>query len=1175
MVESVVLPTISNRYRLLNQIGQGGMGAVYRAVDRLSGQPVALKRVTMPGEQLQFGSRVSSGATADFRLALAQEFRTLASMRHPHIISVLDYGFDEDRQPYFTMELLEQPQTLVAYGQGKQPERQLELLTQMLQALLYLHRRSVIHRDLKPDNVMVVADAVKVLDFGLAVAREHLGETNETVGTLAYMAPEVLQGAPASEAADLYAVGVIAYELFSGTHPFATDSTGQLVQSILYNAPDTSTLDIHDDLRGIIQKLLAKTPAERYADVSELLDAFAAVTGQNANYESATIRESFLQAAQFVGRENELTILTAALDGISGVMSASPRGATWLIGGESGVGKSRLLDELRTQALVRGVLVLRGQAASDGRLTFQLWREAVRWLCLQTTLTDLEASVLKPIVPDIATLIGRDVADAPVLEAQATHDRMLTVIETVVKRQKQPVMLILEDLHWSADEDLSVLNRLTRAAHDIPLLLIGSYRDDERPDLPTLVSGAQTVKLNRLDTTTIAELSSSMLGEAGREPKIVELLQRETEGNIFFLVEVVRALAESAGRLDRVGAMKLPSKVFAGGMQVAVQRRLSRIPPAAYPLLQAAAVFGRELDLNILRALDAQLNLDEWLTLCSAAAVLDVQDERWRFAHDKLREGLLLNLPDDLRPVLHRQVAEAVETIYPHKTEYAVKLAYHWANAGDLDKERHYSALAGERARHDGRFTEATTLLERALELSISNPVMEQVQLKLSLGEAYSGLGKYTLALAQLESALVLLKHPVPATRLGLRAATLKELAVQVAHRLGIQPRPRAAVQQHIAMLALIYNLLGQLYYFHNQTESLAYVALRMLNLLEPFGSSPNLARAYVDMCMGMATTNRPNYRLADVYARLAEQTARDSGDLAVLAWVMETAGVYKAGRAQWAEAYRRLDEAVRIAREVAEYRILLESSGVIAFIAFDFNQSLKLALDAGSLARQQNSLSLENSFKSNLAFVYYALDQLDQAIVAAESALSTINDIITTPERILAYGVASLIYWRAGDLERARHYADTTLMYVSKGVSLQFYILDGYTGMLLTYVRLFEASRDSSLLPSLQSAVKAFAQFARLFPVALPRALLSEGLYNFLTGDLNIAYRLCEKSIQTAHQLEMPYDEGLAHLETALHLHPTDPRRVNHLHQAVPLLESINAVYDLKRVQAALEASH
>src|SRR5262249_1280627 len=140
-----------------------------------------------------------------------------------------------------------------------------------------------------------------------------------------------------------------------------------------------------------------------------------------------------------------------------------------------------------------------------------------------------------------------------------------------------------------------------------------------------------------------------MLGDAGRHEQIVSLLQRETEGNVFFIVEIVRALAEEAGQLDNVGRMTLPRTIFAQGIKTVVQRRLARVPASARPLLEVAAVAGRELDLQVLKLVgaasletsDSTSQIESWLNACADATVLEVQDNRWRFTHDKLREGLL------------------------------------------------------------------------------------------------------------------------------------------------------------------------------------------------------------------------------------------------------------------------------------------------------------------------------------------------------------------------------------------------------------------------------------------------------------------------------------------------------------------------------------------------------
>ena len=252
VADNTVLPTINNRYRLIEPLGEGGMGAVYRAFDRLTGQTVALKRVLTSPENIRFESQsLASGDSTGLMLALALEFKTLASLRHPHIITVLDYGFDEDRQPFFTMSLLDEAKSLVKGGVGKSVVARVDLLIQTLQALAYLHRRGIIHRDLKPANVLVSDEnEVRVLDFGLSVMRGSTDERTEeeTAGTLAYISPEVLQGHSAREASDLYAVGIMAYEMFTGKHPFNTNNIGRLVHDVLMTQPDLSLMQVLNNI---------------------------------------------------------------------------------------------------------------------------------------------------------------------------------------------------------------------------------------------------------------------------------------------------------------------------------------------------------------------------------------------------------------------------------------------------------------------------------------------------------------------------------------------------------------------------------------------------------------------------------------------------------------------------------------------------------------------------------------------------------------------------------------------------------------------------------------------------------------------------------------------------------------------------------------------------------------
>jgi len=232
-----------------------------------------------------------------------------------------------------------------------------------------------------------------------------------------------------------------------------------------------------------------------------------------------------------------------------------------------------------------------------------------------------------------------------------------------------------------------------------------------------------------------------MLGPDGRDSRIIELMQRETEGNPFFLVETVRALAEEAGQLDRISQMTLPEKVFAGGIQDIVHRRLSQVPPEYRSSLQLAAVAGREIDLDVMYKLSGDGTLDSWLNDLSEIALFDILAGHWRFAHDKLREGVINEISDDSLTDMHRRVAEAIEEIYPDNPEYAASLAYHWAGAKNPEKELEYSELAGQLAFQNYANEEAITYLRRALELLADTPytperVVREVGLQIPLSVA-------------------------------------------------------------------------------------------------------------------------------------------------------------------------------------------------------------------------------------------------------------------------------------------------------------------------------------------------------------------------------------------------------------------------------------------------------
>ncbi len=754
--------TPGRRYILHNPLGKGGMGVVYRATDRLTGREVALKQVLTDIEVLG----LNSTSMTDFRMALAREFKLSSSLRHPNIIQVLDYGFDSNQHPYFTMELLPTPQTILEAGLQQSLTGKVNLLVQTLYALAYLHRRGIVHRDLKPANILVADETVKVLDFGLSVVQGRQNQPQEdivdtTAGTLAYMAPEILMGETSGVAADLYAVGMMAYEMIAHHHPFELDNPAMLINDIMFTMPDISALDVSDYLATVIARLLQKDPAERYNDASEVAAALRNAVNLPENIELSAIRESFLQAASLVGRDDELKQLADALE-----HALQGQGGTWLIAGENGVGKTRLVDELRRLAMVKGATVMRGQAVHVGSRPYESWLPILRWLALlNDTFTSEDLQLLKQFIPDIHTLLPEIATDIEPtsLPPAKVRARLLELLERILRSQPTPVVMIFEDLHWAGSETLKLLADFHKRVTDLPLLVLATFRDDEKPDLAASLPGMPVMKLRRLSEQAIADLSAAMLGDAGRSPQVVELLRRETEGNVFFVVEVVRALASEVGHLEQIGRMTLPQRVFAGGMNAVLQRRLGLISADDQALLRVAAVMGRELDLPLLQTLAENIHFEIWLTRCSSAALLEVENDQWRFAHDKLREQLLEDTPEVERRELHQRVVQALENYHTpagNLLMHVAALAYHSGKAGDIAKEDYYITLSGEQALRNGAYQEALDFLMRAqtlldrLTLTPEEKIDRQITLQQRIAEAHLGMGNYVTARTIYQSVL-------------------------------------------------------------------------------------------------------------------------------------------------------------------------------------------------------------------------------------------------------------------------------------------------------------------------------------------------------------------------------------------------------------------------------------
>ncbi len=301
------------RYKVVTELGRSDSSVVYLATDRLTGARVAQRVVTGPVSAANLTGETDGGADGEpARLWLTRRLCRLALLHHPNLVEILDYGFDPERRPYYVQRLLEDHRGLLAAGRGQPFESRVEYLLHILQGLTYLHHRGVVHGDLRPETVLVHGSRVRLVNFGLAA---------HDTGASAYLAPEILRGAPASAAADLYAVGVLAWELFTGR-----DADGGSARL------EMSTREIDGRLIPVLGQLLEVDRNRRLRDAALAIRDLCAALDRPPPEETAAIRRSFLEAGRLIDRRREMerlrALLAALVKGRGGALLVA--GALWL-----------------------------------------------------------------------------------------------------------------------------------------------------------------------------------------------------------------------------------------------------------------------------------------------------------------------------------------------------------------------------------------------------------------------------------------------------------------------------------------------------------------------------------------------------------------------------------------------------------------------------------------------------------------------------------------------------------------------------------------------------------------------------------------------------------------------------------------------------------------------------
>jgi serine/threonine protein kinase len=751
-------------YRILHPLGEGSFGEVFEAVSITTGQHVALKSLT----------RASPEALTRFK----REFRALESIHHPNLVG-LKALFEEDGRWYIAMELVSGP-TLLDWvreaSEADTPPQQVGFDTSRLRSafagiaagLLMLHKHGILHRDLKPSNVRVSSEGKAVLlDFGLATAVDPERQSIDVGprGSIWYTAPEQAGGQAIGPAADWYAFGVCLYEALTGKRPFEGDSVFQILlakHSHQPTAPSVHRPGVPDDLEALCLALLHPEPATRVVG-SRVLAILHGQGEASAAYEAANEGDrralpSMPPGVAFQGRDAELELLRRAL-----ARTEDDELNVVLLEGESGIGKSALVDELLRRAREEhpNLSVLRGRCYENELISYKafdgciddlgrLLRRMPNEEC--ANLIPARAGLLLELFPVLRGIdaLEQAAADgAPAdpsarrLEAFAAFSGLLSNLAA-----QCPVIMVIDDLQWADVESFRVLKALVRAPRPPPLLLVctaRSFRELDRDAHEQLrairsLPGVELVQLRGLSMSQARKLAEQLFGEAAPEPWLRRIAE-ESQGHPLFIDELVRYARRPEAQIGKILTL-----------DAALATRIAKLEAGALALMEVIALATRPHSTGLLmRALPFETSVDAAAkTLLAGRLVRRRKDDRLECFHDRVRTVVNNSIDPDRKHTLHRLLAQALSA---EPMADAAELAHHWEAAGETQRASTAYRKAGNEALRTLAFTRAEILLERALSLAPAEDKSLRRALLVERAEALARAGKGGLSATHYDEA--------------------------------------------------------------------------------------------------------------------------------------------------------------------------------------------------------------------------------------------------------------------------------------------------------------------------------------------------------------------------------------------------------------------------------------
>ncbi|MBI5806158.1 tetratricopeptide repeat protein [candidate division TA06 bacterium] len=977
---------VGTKYQVLEFLGEGSTSQVYKAVDLAGGQTVALKLFLKDFINIDL---------------VCQEFRLLAELRHPNLAAV--HGYENFQgECLYVMEYVSGPDILCRSRDLSLEEKGRKLID-LCHALEYIHSRNIVHLDLKPSNLLLDGkDAVKLLDFGLAQSGACF--PLKISGTPFYISPEVISGQSPDGRADLYSLGVLMYQIFTGVLPFEASSLRELVKKHLYQPPQPPQLYnavLSERLQSLILKLLSKDPNDRPAGAGEVAAELARIIKQSPGVSPDFLPPPFVFNSRLVGRDKEMAELRqAAQNAISG------QGSTVFISGETGIGRTKLLTEFSLEVQLLECQVLWARCYQPDTAAYDLAAQLLtQVLPLAQNFCPQALSEFGPKLAEIAPGFRSlpEVSSLPVPAALPAPEQKLRlldavagfIIKTLEAGPSRATVIMLESIHWIDRESLEAISHLMRNISRSSILVAGSFRNDDLAPghhLPAAIESliaenlAEQLFLKRLSLPEVSELIRNIFPGIQNPGPLISRIHSETGGNPLLIEEAVRYLLDS-GVIQRRHGHWLISGPADGRLSLpddldkTFKVKLGKLSSDQLLLIQSLAVMGRPAtarQISVMTEQDICQTGKDLLYLKSQSLLAVLREEKgeplYGLHHSKITSEICRSAPPELLSRLHRAAARILEQQENHSLQELSALSRHWEEAGEPGKARKFHLLAGDGLAEFSK-QQAIEHYRQAIELSPSRqdaPVLEKLQ------KLYYVSGEFQKAFEAAQS-LHQAKGPTPESYYNLGRCQ---------ERLG------------------------------NYESSIEYLRLG----LSISGNDPQLSARLMG-AIAVTCISRGEYRTAEKYCQEALKLLPQNCKPSVEAEIFNTLGQAYWHLAEWSQALSVHRKSLEIKeREGSLYGIANSHNnlGLVYYRMYDWDRAAESHQKSFALREKIGDISGLAKSYNNLALISRHLYDWDQALEYHNKGLQTMERIGSGVETAASLVNIGLIHKAKGEWDRA-----------------------------------------------------------------------------------------------------------------------------------------------------------